>query len=313
MRTTTKTTPVLAALAGLSLILAGCATTADNEEPDLYGDLYDGESTAAYGTAFPVSSPEEAYRNGDAAARSGDFDRALFEYIRGLRLEDDPPADILYKIGSIHHERANQPLADIAYRWALEVQPGHPDAGTGLGIMLFQQRKYSEAEAQLRPIARGEDATWRAHNTLGILADLREQFGQAEREYNRALELAPGHHVILNNLGYSRYLAGDLQKARGALRQALRSNPDYEIAWRNLGLVLTRIGDYDEAVEAFARNGSRAEAYNDIGYVRMLEGDYAGAADFFEEAKRLSPSFYVTANENARQAKRQMRRHAGAQ
>jgi Flp pilus assembly protein TadD len=294
----------------LSAIMAGCASTPRNERPDLYGMLYDGESTAAYATAFPVGSPAEAYGNGDVAARAGDFDRALFEYIRGLRLEEEPVAEPLYRIGAIHHQRGNHRLAEMAYRWALEVDPDHGAGATALGIMQLERRKYDEAEAQLQSVSGKGNATWRTYNALGILSDLHGHFDEAAGYFTHALNASPGNHMVLNNLGYSRYLAGDLEGARDALSRALRGNPHYELAWRNLGLVLAREGDYDAALDALARSGTEAEAYNDIGYVSMVGGRYSEAIFFFQEAMRLSPTFYVTASENARHLERRIRRNA---
>ncbi len=297
----------------VSAALAACASSPRDNEPDIYGMLYDGESTAAYATAFPVDSPEEAYRNGDLSARAGDFDRALFEYIRGLRLEEEPVADPLFRIGSIHHQRGNHQLAEMAYAWALEVDPDNGAAGTGLGTLLLEARQYEAAEKQLRSVVRAGNATWRTHNALGILMDLRGRFEAAGRHYRLALETSPQSYVVLNNLGYSRYLAGDREGAHDALASALRVNSHYELAWRNLGLVHARDGNYDEALDAVARSGTRAEAYNDIGYLSMLNGQYADAEYFFREAMRLSPTYYVTASENAAHLERRMRRNAASQ
>lgn len=302
---------ILAAVA-LSVSLAGCATTGQMQEPDLYSMLYDGESGAAHGTASPVSTPEEAYRHGEAAARAGDYDRALFEYIRGLQMEDEPAAEPLYRIGSIHDQRNNHELAEMAYRRALEVDPSHPEAGTSLGIMELQRRRYSEAEAQLRAVTDEGNANWRTYNALGVLADLQGNADEAVRHYTRALRKDPDNATVLNNLGYSRYLSGDWRGARDALRRALRSDPNYEMAWRNLGLVHVREQAYDDALEAFGRSGTDAEAYNDIGYVAMLEGRYADAKFFFEKAMQRSPTFYLTASENVRQAERQIRRNSAS-
>jgi Flp pilus assembly protein TadD len=307
----TDSRKLLPALA-LSAILAGCASIPRNESPDVYGMLYDGESTAAYATAFPVGSPAEAYGNGDMAARAGDFDRALFEYIRGLRLESEPVAEPLYRIGAIHHQRENHRLAELAYRWALEVDPDHGPGATALGIMQLEKRQYAEAATQLESVTRSGNANWRTHNALGILSDLHGDFEEAARHFSDALNASPGNPVILNNLGYSRYLAGDLEGARDALRQALRANPRYELAWRNLGLVHAREGNYDAALDALARSGTEAEAYNDIGYVSMVGGRYSEATFFFQEAMRLSPAFYATASENARHLERRIRRSAAS-
>lgn len=291
------------------LILGGCAGTPANQSAgDEFGVFYDGKSDAAYATAFPVASPDEAYRNGDAALRSGDQDRALFEYIRGLRLEKKPQIEVLYKIGSIHHNRGNHQLASLAYRWVLEEQALNVEAGTGMGLILLEQRQYEAAREHLRLVVSSGRAPWRAHNALGIIADMEGDFEAAAKHYQDALQANPRSPKVLNNLGYSRYLAGDWDGAATALQSALGMDGNYERAWRNLGLVYARQKNYERALEALGRSSDTAEAYNDIGYVAMLEGDYAQALSFFEHAMRISPSFYVVASENAENVKRILNR-----
>lgn len=302
------------ACAALALLLGGCASTAQQQAgSDPYASLGNGGSSVEYGTAFPVASPEEAYRNGNAALRADDPDRALFEYLRGLRMEKTPQADPLYRIGIIHHGRGNHDLAEKAYRWALEIDDSHVGAHTALGVALLEQRDYDAAEQQLKPLVSRGRAPWQAHNALGVIADIRGDYGQARGHYETALEASPQTPLVLNNLGYSRYLAGDWDGARQSLRRAVNANPGYELAWRNLGLVYAREGDFETAVEAVARNGDRAKAFNDIGYISMLEGRYSDAMGFFEEAMRLSPAYYITASQNAHNLDNLMRRNGSRQ
>ena len=261
----------------LAVTLSGCATTSDSQSENPYLALYDGESTTAYSTSFPVGSLAEAVQRGDAAVRAGDLDRALYEYIRGLQVEQKPDAETLYKIGSIHDMRNNDRLAAAAYRWTLSLQPQHVGASTGLGVILLETRQYDEAGAYLGAVAEAHPQVWQAHNGLGILADLRGDSAAAIGHYRAALAALPNSALILNNLGYSQYLAGDLDGARQTLERALHSDADYELAWRNLGLVLVRSGEYERAVNALSRTSSRAEAHNDVGYILMIQGDYARA------------------------------------
>lgn len=297
-----------------SAALAGCATTSPKGEgDDAYGAFYEGESSATYATAFPVGSAEEAYSNGHKATQSGDYDRALFEYIRGLRLAEEPEADILYRIGSIHHSRENNRLAELAYQWVLRLEPEHIQAGTGLGLLYLERRQYDAAKVQLESVVSvATRAPWQAYNALGVLADMESRPGDAGAWYQQALEINPGSALILNNLGYSRYLNGDWPGAREALEAALRVNGNYELAWRNLGLVHAREKNYQFALEALGRAGNESEAYNDVGFVSMMEGDYNQALSFFREAMRLSPVYYVKASENADNTRRMKdRRLAG--
>ncbi|MWJ26989.1 tetratricopeptide repeat protein [Halomonas sp. ZH2S] len=293
----------------MTLGLSGCATTNQQTGSDPYAALGSGGSSVEYSTAFPVASPEEAYRNGAAALRARDPDRALFEYLRGLRMERTPKADPLYRVGIIHHGRGNHDLAEKAYLWALEIDGSHVGARTALGVALLEQQAFDAAEQQLQPLVSRGSAPWQAYNAMGVIADMRGEYTLAQSHYEKALEASPGTPLVLNNLGYSRYLAGDWEEARRALRRAVGVNPGYELAWRNLGLVYARGGDFETAVEAVARNGDRAKAYNDIGYISMLEGRYNDAMGFFEEAMRLSPAYYVTASQNAQNLDSLMRRN----
>lgn len=292
----------------VSLGLGGCATSNQPAGSDPYAALDSEGSSVEYSTAFPVASPEEAYSNGADALRAQDPDRALFEYLRGLRMEETPKADPLYRVGIIHHSRGNHDLAEQAYRWALEVDDSHLGARTALGVTLLEQQSFDAAEQQLQPLVSQGNAPWQAYNAVGVIADMRGDYALAQSHYEKALEMSPDTPLVLNNLGYSRYLAGDWEEARRSLRRAVGVNPGYELAWRNLGLVYAREGDFETAVEAVARNGGRAEAFNDIGYISMLEGRYDDAMGFFEEAMRLSPAYYVTASQNAQTLDKLMRR-----
>jgi len=93
-------------------------------------------------------------------------------------------------------------------------------------------------------------------------------------------------------------LAGDWQQALQYFHQALNYDPDFERTWQNLGLVYTRKGEYDRALDAFRRVMDKPEAYNNIGFVCMINQDYDAAAHFFQKAIKLSPTYYVKAHEN---------------
>jgi Tfp pilus assembly protein PilF len=48
---------------------------------------------------------------------------------------------------------------------------------------------------------------------------------------------------------------------------------------------------------------SEADAYNDLGYIHMQQGNVDAAYELFEKAIAVSPSFHVKANENLRRLK----------
>jgi Flp pilus assembly protein TadD len=136
-----------------------------------------------------------------------------------------------------------------------------------------------------------------------VISDIENDHALAITYYQLALEQRPGTPMVLNNLGYSYYLAGDWRSAEKAFNQAVNREPDHKKTWSNLGMLYVRKGRYDEAVQALSRVMSEPEAYNTMGYICMLEGKFDRAEAFFEEAIRLSPSYYQAAHENLARAR----------
>ena len=67
-----------------------------------------------------------------------------------------------------------------------------------------------------------------------------------------------------------------------------------------------RQGWYDQAVKTFSTVIGKPQAYNDVGYVAMRQGDYEQAHELLTEAIRLSPVYYEKAYENLATLKKQM-------
>ena len=281
--------------------LSGCTTFSAKSDTGTsdFSSLYDGKSKAAFATLLPVSSPQEALQRGDLAVADGDLDRALFEYIRALEL-DDANATALYKIGTIHAVRGNPRLAEIAFRLSLTEDADNVGALTGLGVLLLEKRNYPEARGLLERAITINDGIVRAHNALGVMSDLEGDYQAAQHHYQRALEASPATPALLNNLGYSRYMSGDWSKATAAFREALLIDPNYDRAWRNLALVYTRQERYEDAIDALTKIEDLPQAYNDVGYIAMVAGKLGKANELFAEAKRLSPNFYAMADTNLR-------------
>ena len=79
-----------------------------------------------------------------------DPDLALYQYIRSLTFEESPKrADALYKIGYIHEQRGNLPLARKAYEQAKEIQPDDISVLSALGQIYMKERNYVQAETLL--------------------------------------------------------------------------------------------------------------------------------------------------------------------
>jgi len=103
-------------------------------------------------------------------------------------------------------------------------------------------------ESDLTSIIEREPDNAHALNALGYtLADRTERYEEAEKFIDRALELRPNDHYILDSKGWVLYRLGKLDEAVRYLRKALDIVPDTEIA-AHLGEVLWVKGDRKEAM-----------------------------------------------------------------
>jgi Flp pilus assembly protein TadD len=102
-------------------------------------------------------------------------------------------------------------------------------------------------EADLRNIIEQDPQNAQALNALGYsLADRTDRYEEAEQLIDRALELRPNDHYILDSKGWVLYRLGRLDEAIVYLRRALELVPDGEVA-AHLGEVLWVKGDKKEA------------------------------------------------------------------
>ncbi|MCL7461224.1 tetratricopeptide repeat protein [Pseudomonas sp. NW5] len=303
----------IAMLAVAITVLGGCQS--GGGVANTRSNLYDGDRSVLYEVGKKGGSADQAMAMAAAAYRAGDRDQALFQYLRASEL-DPKRAEALIWVARIHRERSNYALARMALDDVLERDPQQLAALSELGTLQIAQRQYEQATETLMQALRVDQqrlktpaeepprvddrSPMRLYNGLGVLADLRNDFSTAERYYRLALQVSPQSALAANSLGYSRYLAGDWEGAYQAYRQALGADAAYKPAWRNYGLLLARMGRYEEALSAFEQVGARAEASNDVGYVCLIEGKLSEAERFFRAAIDLAPAHYEVAAQNLR-------------
>ena len=113
--------------------------------------------------------------------------------------------------------------------------------------------------------------------------------------------------MVLSNIGYSYYLTGEFAAAERYFRQAINADPKFKRAWTNLGLVFIRKGQYNKAVKTFKQVMTEFDAYNDLGYLVMLDGHLDDAEYFFKKAIDMSPMYFEKAYSNLEQVQSKKR------
>jgi Tfp pilus assembly protein PilF len=125
---------------------------------------------------------------------------------------------------------------------------------------------------------------------LAVLCDYVGDYRQAQQEYERALQLTPQDADLLNDYGYSCYCRGSWDEAERLFRKALAINSKHDRAWINLGLTLGQQGRCDESMQAFGNVVTPAQAYANIGFVHLTQGQVEKAKVFYQLAASRDPN-----------------------
>jgi Tfp pilus assembly protein PilF len=285
-------------------LIAGCAgpaAVASDPAPERgrkssARQLYAGQPSVVHATEFPVTSAAEGVARGDDAWRQGKLDLAVYLYVQSLAY-DPASAQPFLKIASIHEQLGNRALARKAFELALEREPENAGANERLGLLYLESRQDDAAGNLLHTAIRLDAQRWRAHNGLGILADRRKEYASAEQHYDRAHVLKPDDAAVINNRGYSRYLAGNLEAAEADLRYAIQLGAPAG-TWTNLGKVLARQGRYEDALDAVQKESDIARAFNVLGEVAQEAGDLERARQLFGDAISAAPRWFQEAQDN---------------
>jgi tetratricopeptide (TPR) repeat protein len=210
----------------LVLLRLGQYLNPKNENiPLVIGQLYDGANQQALADkvydAIPDSSPMKA----TATVRVADNLDALGDRPEALKR-----------------------LSDI-----VQQDPNDVDAISVLGDLLRTDKQYqAAADAYSKALAVTGGSTpgdWRFYYVRGIAYERANQFPLAEKDFLKALALAPNQPQVLNYLGYSWVDKGmNLNQALGMIQKAVTASPQDGYIIDSLGWAYYRLGRYDDAV-----------------------------------------------------------------
>lgn len=135
------------------------------------------------------------------------------------------------------------------YRRLVELHPTDLRLAGLYGRKLVSAGRPAEAVPVLQALVDKGDTDWRIASALGSAYDQQGLYQKAREQYARALASDPQNMTVINNLGMSYALEGNLKQAEAELRKAdamPRSKSEPKIR-QNLALVVGLQGRFDEA------------------------------------------------------------------
>jgi tetratricopeptide (TPR) repeat protein len=160
------------------------------------------------------------------------------------------------------------------------------------GRRLHVDGQLDEAERIFREILTIDAGDPESLHRLGLILDARGQCGAAIDHMQRSILRAPAVPEFFNNLGEAQRKAGRAYDAQRSFERALQLRPAYAEALNNLALVVMTLNSR-RAVEcaraAVGLSPHVAQMRTTLGEALYAVHDYSGAAEEFRAALRLAP------------------------
>ena len=122
-----------------------------------------------------------------------------------------------------------------------------------------------------------------------------EKFAEAERLYDKTLQIAPNNVYLLSNRAVVQYRQGKYKQAEETFKKALALAPEDAFCWSTIGIVYYQEEKYDDAVNALTKslaiNQRNPTAHNYLGITAAHKGWLEAAQKELESAVQLDPKY----------------------
>lgn len=187
-------------------------------------------------------------RAGTALINARQFASAERVLEQATRESSDPKAWEL--LGAARHALGKRSGAIEAFSRALEIDPAQSDAACALAMVLAEEQRWSEAEAELRKALRTVPAAVQVHFNLAVLLERRSAAEEAQDHYGRAIETAGYHEGALLNRGALKMRLGRPEEGLDDFDVIVRRNPKFAEAHVNRNRALLILHRDEEALDA---------------------------------------------------------------
>jgi predicted O-linked N-acetylglucosamine transferase (SPINDLY family) len=139
-----------------------------------------------------------------------------------------------------------------SYDRLIALQPGHAEAHSNRGVVLFEFGRFDEAVTSYDKAIALRPAQAALHaNRANALRQLR-RLPEAVAGYDRAVALRPDANVLCSR-GHALYELGQLEDAIASYDQALSLAANHAEAWSRRGFALRDLGRLEAAAESYAK------------------------------------------------------------
>jgi tetratricopeptide (TPR) repeat protein len=198
-------------LAVALMCLAGCEHFEESRAP------WFGDSGAHLS---PRQAADVQVALGRSLEKQGQVDQAMNAYHEAIR-RDPRRTDAYWRLAILHDEEGHFKESAELFRKALRTSAGNADIYCDMGYSLYLQRRWAEAEMNLKQALVLKPDHARAHNNLGLVLAHSDRVEEALAQFRKAGPEADAQV----NLALALAMDGRWPEARDHYRAALAANP----------------------------------------------------------------------------------------
>ena len=160
---------------------------------------------------------------------------------------------------------------------------------------LVLEEKLLEAKKQIALLTKENHKNPKIYNIYGVIFFKENNYQKAIEKYLEAIKVDPNYNDAYKNLGLAYYTTGRLKESKLYYQKYIGKDKKSADARNNLGLVLNDLDELDEAIfilnEAVRLNPNYAEAYFNLGVCYKKNGNVDKAIICYENAIKINPFF----------------------
>lgn len=215
--------------------------------------------------------------------------QALEASLKALQLAPDQPA-VIVAAATVYNGLGQSDEAVRILRGAQQDEPSNENVQRVLSKALLASGRTDEGLRLLEDATRANPASWRNYFELGMARYQLRRLPEAADALSRALELNPNDPRLLGNLGTTYAQMWDNERAVDNFERANQLVPS-RMGFANIGTVRYRLGQYEEARQAFEQaiqlDSNYPTTHYSLGDTYMRLGRAADARREYEKALAL--------------------------
>jgi hypothetical protein len=158
---------------------------------------------------------------GRVSERQGDLAAAMASYGEAIK-RDGSRSDAYVRMAVVHDRQGEFRESADLYRQALKLSPGSPEIYCDMGYSLYLQRRWAEAEMNLRQAIALDNKHLRAHNNLALVLAQNARLNDALSEFHKGGSNGASAHA---NLAFVLTMERRWDEARAQYQLALAADP----------------------------------------------------------------------------------------